>query len=87
MHHKGYSEALNLAKSRLAEKSPSEICANTGVNFNGSDYELPWFGIPTGIDDGTIEETILRYHYALANGPKKMRGRYINYKQIPGAAI
>jgi hypothetical protein len=87
MNHKGYDQALNLAKEKLAQSDPDEIFSKTGVHFTGLTWELPWFGTMTDINLGSTEELILRYHYALGNGPKTLSSTYISYKQVPGAGI
>lgn len=87
MLKEGYEESLNAAKSKLELLSPQDVVYNTGVIFNGTTYEIPWFGNLTPLDSGSIEERIIWHHYLIANGPKLPRDRYITYKQVPGAII
>ncbi len=85
--NRGYDEALSLAKSELSRLSPKEVIENTGVFWDGETYKIPWFNNKINLDDGTIEEKIIWYHYLCANGSKVPKGVYINYKQVPGAYI
>lgn len=87
MANNGYTIALNLAKEDLEKLDPSEVVKNTGVIWNGTSYEIPWYNKLIPLEKGTIEEQIIWYHYLTANGPKQLRNKYINYKQVPGAAI
>ncbi len=87
MPKKGYEIAINLAKEDLSKLTPEEICRNTGVAWDGSDFIIPWYNKEVKLCDGNIEEQIIWYHYMLANGPKLERNRFISYKQVPGAII
>ena len=83
----GYKRALDLAISRLDAMAPEVVVENTGVAWNGSGYEVPWFGQLTPLERGGVEERIIWAHYMLGRGPRAPRNRYIAYKQVPGAAI
>ncbi len=87
MSNVGYEEALRLAKLELQNKNPLDIVANTGVVWNGETFEIPWLNKHVRLDQGSEPEQIIWHHYLLSQGPKQLRNRYINYKQVPGAAI
>ena len=83
----GYTKAIELGQAALQNRDPAEICANTGVSWDGETYIMPWMGKSSKLTEGSIEEQIIWYHYLATQGPKEPAGRYINYKQVPGAAI
>lgn len=83
----GYRRAIALAKQEMESKDPAQLAANTGTEWTGGDFLIPWLGRTIPLAEGSVDQQILWYHYLLAQGPKQPRGRYINYKQVPGAAI
>lgn len=83
----GYQRALALAKEEMQDKDPAILAANTGTRWTGEDFLIPWLGGEIPLAEGTTDQQIIWYHYLLAQGPRQPRGRYINYKQVPGAAI
>ena len=87
MTHGGYDRALLLAYDALSKREPLDIVANTGVVWDGAGYAVPWYGELRPLASGGADEQIIWLHYMLGQGPKAPRGRYIAYKQVPGAAI
>ena len=87
MAHKGYEDAICLAEEQLKKQDPAQVVANTGVVWTGETYEIPWLGQQIALEDASLEQKIIWMHYMNTQGPKKTRGVYINYKQVPGAAI
>ncbi|GHS95738.1 hypothetical protein AGMMS50276_12490 [Synergistales bacterium] len=85
--HIGYHNALKLAKEALEFRDPESVASDAGVIWTGVDYEIPWLGRHVLLEEGEIDERIIWLHYLAANGPKRASGVYINYKQVPGAAI
>ncbi len=85
--HIGYQNALRMAEERLVLLSPEQVVANTGVTHDGNTFIIPWLGENIPLNEGTEDERVIWYHYLLGDGPKKLRERHINYKQVPGAAI
>lgn len=83
----GYQRALALAKQEMEGRDPALLAANTGTVWTGEDFLIPWLGREIPLAQGSVDQQILWYHYLLAQGPRQPRGRYINYKQVPGAAI
>lgn len=83
----GYANAINLGKEVLEKLDPQEVCTNTGCKWDGEDYIIPWMGEDLRLQDGTIEEKIIWYHYLAARGPREASGSYITYKQVPGGSI
>ncbi|MDR3331807.1 MAG: DUF3786 domain-containing protein [Synergistaceae bacterium] len=85
--HAGYQRALGLARHELAGRLPETVAANTGTRWTGETYEIPWLGGTVLLEDGALDEQIIWLHYLAALGPKTPRGVYVNYRQLPGAAI
>jgi hypothetical protein len=85
--HSGYYRALRLAQTELACLDPEVVVSNTGVQWTGETYLMPWLGRMVPLADGDMTERILWHHYLLAHGPKQDSGVAVNYKQVPGAAI
>lgn len=83
----GYENALNLAWDELKDKDPAKVVENTGVQWNGEEYVMPWLGKEIPLSEGSEEQRIIWMHYMLGEGPKQPRGNYITFKQAPGAAI
>ena len=86
MKHKGYDDALALGFKILSELNAAEVEENTMIRFDG-EFIFPWLGQKVALGNGSTEEKIIWLHYLAARGPKTPRGKYINYKQVPGAAI
>jgi hypothetical protein len=85
--HIGYHNALKLAQEALEGRDPESVASGSGVVWTGVDYEIPWLGARVLLQEGELDERIIWLHYLAANGSQNPSGVYINYKQIPGAAI
>lgn len=87
MENVGYRRALDLAQKQLAELDPQKVAENTGTVCTGDGFVIPWLGRMIPLEEGSIEQRIIWYHYLTTQGPKKPRNKYMAYKQVPGAAI
>jgi hypothetical protein len=83
----GYQTALRLGEEELRKRDPQTVALNAGVRWSGEDYIIPWLNQEVPLTEGSTEERIIWLHYLLGQGPKQPRNRFINYKQVPGAAI
>lgn len=84
---KGYDDAIELARQRLAELEPEEVCARTGARWQDGIYYIPWFGQERALDTGNTREIILWHHYLLGQGQKQTSGDWIAFRDIPGGAM
>lgn len=97
----GYTEAIRLAYEKLNKLDHEKVCARTGAVYskglprgaanrggpqNGV-YYIPWFGEKKSLDDGSQMEQVLWLHYLISEGTKLPVGKYLAYREAPGAVF
>jgi len=81
----GYGDALTLAMNKLAELPPETVCEMSGARFENGMYYLKWFGTERDVSSASDTHKILWLHYLTANGPQKMTGKLIAYREAAPA--
>ena len=81
----GYADAIALARQKLNSMDPAEVCQHTGARWDGEEYRLLWLGEEKRLASGEPAEQVLWLHYLTARGSKVMQGKWIAYREVPGA--
>ncbi len=87
LREKGYNDAIDAAKVKLAQTKPEVIENNTNAKWNGKFYEMPWFNTVINIEESTVIEKVLQYLYITRNGSKNIGKNLISFLQIPSGAL
>ena len=81
----GYADAILLATQKLESLNPLDVCRITGSQYEEGAYKIPWFGKPSGTDEGSDFERIIKLHYLISEGTKPPVSKWISYREVPGA--
>ncbi|MDI6796090.1 MAG: DUF3786 domain-containing protein [Desulfatibacillaceae bacterium] len=96
-----YRQAKNLAVERLKELSVAELGKTAGYKADDNRLKIPflnrvfWVGFPQGdfVDSDEpekeipLQEQVLILHYLTGVGRAKNSGRWVAYREIPGAGF
>jgi len=81
----GYEAAIGLAREKLSALSPEVVSKRCGIQWDGTDYQIPWFGQMIPLSKAQPPLLILFLHYLISEGTKMPTGRLIAYRDVPDA--